>query len=207
MQYILIHGLGQDSSSWKETVSHMNEQDHILCPELSLLLKDKEVTYENLYNAFSEYCDKFLEPLNLCGLSLGGVVALNYAINNPGKVNSLVLIAAQYHMPKALIKVQNVIFKFIPEKSFSNMGMKKKDFLELTSSMMNLDFSNDLKSITCPVMVVCGDKDNANKKASKNLAEIIENAELKFIKDAKHEVNIDAPKELSEIIKSFYNNF
>ena len=34
--------------------------------------------------------------LNLCGLSLGAVLALNYAIDFPKKVNSLILIAPQY---------------------------------------------------------------------------------------------------------------
>ncbi|WP_278676648.1 alpha/beta fold hydrolase [Clostridium baratii] len=55
------------------------------------------------------------------------------------------------------------------------------------------------------MLVVCGEKDSANKKASKNLAESITKAEIQFIKNAKHEVNIDAPKELAEILNDFYH--
>ncbi|AIY83300.1 alpha/beta hydrolase [Clostridium baratii] len=205
MQYILIHGLGQNSSSWNKTISYMVEQDHVICPELSSFLKEGDITYANLYHTFSEYCDNISEPLNLCGLSLGAVVALNYAIDNPEKVKSLILIAAQYEMPKVLLKLQNIIFRFIPETSFKNMGIMKKDFIKLTTSMMNLNFSKSLKNIPCPVLVVCGEKDSANKKASKNLAESITKAEIQFIKNAKHEVNIDAPKELAEILNDFYH--
>ena len=43
----------------------------------------------------------------------GAVLALNYAIDFPQKAGSLVLIAPQYDMPKFLLKVQNVLFKFM----------------------------------------------------------------------------------------------
>lgn len=70
--------------------------------------------------------------------------------------------------------------------------------------MMDLNFSQNLKNISCPVLVICGEKDKANKKATKNIAENIIKSEIQFVKNAGHEVNTDSPKELAEIIKSFY---
>ncbi|MGL5693585.1 MAG: alpha/beta fold hydrolase [Peptostreptococcaceae bacterium] len=207
MKHILIHGLGQDASSWNETISYMTEQDNIICPELSLFLKDKDASYSNLYKAFSEYCDNISGQLNLCGLSLGAVLALNYIIDNPKKVNSLVLIAGQYEMPKVLLKLQNIVFRFIPEKSFNSMGMSKNDFIKLTTSMMNLNLNEGLNNISCPTLLICGDKDIPNKKATIYLSESISKSEIKFIKDAKHEVNNDNPKELALIINDFHNRF
>ncbi|MGL5756616.1 MAG: alpha/beta fold hydrolase [Paraclostridium sp.] len=207
MQRILIHGLGQNSSSWNETISYMMEQDNIICPDLSSFIKGKDASYSNLYKAFSEYCDNISEPLNLCGLSLGAVIALNYAIDNPKKVKSLVLIAGQYKMPKTLLKIQNIIFKFIPQKSFDSMGMSKNDFIKLTSSMMNLNFNEDLNNISCPVLLICGEKDGPNRKATISLSESISKSEIVFIKNAKHEVNNDNPKELAEILNDFYRRF
>lgn len=205
MHNIFIHGLGQNSSSWNETISHMEIQDNIIYPELSSFIKEGDVSYLKLYKAFSEYCDSISEPLNLCGLSLGAVLVLNYTIDNPQKVKSLVLVAAQYKMPKALLKVQNIIFRFMPESTFKSMGMKRNDFISLTNSMMNLNFDKGLKTISCPVLVLCGEKDIPNKKATKELAETITGAKIQFIKDAKHEMNIDAPKELAELLNSFYH--
>ena len=57
-----------------------------------------------MYAAFCDYCGGFSQSLNLCGLSLGAVLALNYAIDFPQRVNSLILIAPQYDMPKFLIE-------------------------------------------------------------------------------------------------------
>lgn len=205
MQNILVHGLGQDSSSWDETISDLAKGDNFISPNLSLFLKDGDASYSTLYKSFSEYCNTHSKPLNLCGLSLGAVLALNYAIEYPTKVESLILIAPQYKMPKALLKLQNIIFKCMPRICFKNIGMKKSDFIQLTNSMMDLNFSTDLKQISCPVLVLCGDKDSVNKKASTTLAHEIKHSEIKFIKNAGHEVNVDAPKELAQIINEFYH--
>lgn len=52
MYNILIHGLGQDSSSWNKTISNMLEQDNVICPELYSFIKNKDATYSELYNGF-----------------------------------------------------------------------------------------------------------------------------------------------------------
>lgn len=52
--------------------------------------------------------------------------------------------------------------------------------------------------------MVCGEKDRANKKAEKNLTKSIIIAEIQLIKNVRHDVNIDAPKKLAEILNSFY---
>ena len=204
MQYIFIHGLGQSSSSWGKTVSCMSEKFCPVCPDLSVLLGDKEVTYANLYHAFSEYCGNIAEPLNLCGLSLGAVLALNYAIDYPEKAQTLALIAAQYKMPKKLLGFQNIIFKFTPESAFKNMGFPKKDIIKLTGSMGDLDFSKKLKNISCDTLVICGQKDSANKKAAKDLAGNIQRAEFRLIENAGHEVNTENPEKLASELEIFY---
>ena len=201
---ILVHGLGQNSSSWDKTISYILEKDNIMCPELSSFIQGEDVTYSELYNNFSRYCGSVAQPLNLCGLSLGAVLALNYTIDNPKKVKSLVLLAPQYEMPRTLLKLQNIIFGFMPEMSFKSIGMAKKDLIKLTNSMMDLNFNEGLKDISCPVLVLCGEKDAFNKKAAKKIAKNIISSEVQFIKDGKHEVNIDAPKELAEILNRFY---
>ena len=55
-----------------------------------------------------------MEKIDLCGLSLGGILALNYAIDYPNKVEKLVLIGTPYRVPKVMFSIQNIIFKFLP---------------------------------------------------------------------------------------------
>ena len=73
--------------------------------------------------------------------------------------------------------------------------------IALTTSMKKIDFTPFLNEITCPVFIVCGRKDRANQKAARKLANIIPNTKLSFVESAGHEVNIDAPVALADLIK------
>lgn len=200
MKTILLHGLGQDSSIWNNMIEN---QENIICPNLPEFLKDKEASWNNFYSSFENYCKSIPDKINICGLSLGGILALQYGIKNPDKINSMILIGAQYTMPKMLLKIQNVIFRFMPESKFKETGFSKNDFIKLSESMMNLDFSENLKNIRFPVLVVCGEKDKPNMKASLNISKMIPDAELSIVKNSGHEVNRDNPEELKNILTRF----
>lgn len=197
-----LHGLGQNSSSWDKVREYL--EFDCCCPNLPELIAGKTVNYSNLYEGFVKYCDNFSERLNICGLSLGGILALNYAVDFPDRVDSLVLVGTQYKMPKALLKLQNVIFRFMPNSSFNDIGFGKEDFISLSKSMMNLNFSEELEKITIPTTVIVGEKDKPNRKAAMEMAEKIRGCELKVIKDSGHEVNVDSPRELADLLSGFW---
>lgn len=201
---VFVHGLGQTSSSWKKTIAALDMITCNSCPDLTTMVCGSNITYENLYASFSNECNHCNGLLDLCGLSLGGVLALNYTLDYPGKVNSLVLIAAQYKMPKLLLFLQNAIFRIMPEKAFGQIGFSKRDFISLCKTMAKLDFSAALCKISCPTLIICGENDTTNKKASEKMAKAIKNAKLVFISKAGHEINVEAPEELAETLKDFY---
>ena len=173
---------------------------------LSELLERKSATYKELYSAFSSECDKENEEIVLCGLSLGAVLTLNYAIDHPDKVKALVLIAAQYKMPKKLLKVQNMLFHLMPNSAFNKMGFKKADVISLCGTMAELDFSDSLYKVSCPVLIVCGEKDKANKKTSKELCHYLNNSDFYELMKTGHEANIEAPEELAIVLQRFYDS-
>ena len=202
MKYIFIHGLGQKPLAWDKTISALGI-DNCDCPDLPALVCDTDKTYQSLYSAFSTYCDSFNDKMILCGLSLGAVLALNYAVDNAEKVGRLILIAPQYKMPKGMLRFQNFIFRFMPKSMFDEIGFAKNDYISLCKSMMNLDFGDSLNRITCSTLILHGEKDNANKKAAAEIADIIKAAELQVVSGAGHEVNTDAPERLAGIINTF----
>lgn len=207
MKYILLHGMGQKASSWDKTISFLSDVNEILCPELSDFFTEGNCYYNKMYRSFCEYCNHFSEPLSLCGLSLGAVLALHYAIDFPQRVQSLTLIAPQYDMPEFLLKIQNIFFKFMPESQFKDIGLTKKDFITLTNSMADMDFTSSLEKVTCPVLVLCGKKDTINKKAAIKLAQKLSGAKFRTIENSGHEVNIDNPNELAQAIEEFYSAY
>lgn len=204
--YIFLHGLGQSPESWDRVLSYLtfpaNSETH--CLDLWALLQCKDSTYANLYQAFAVYCANISGDVHLCGLSLGAILAMEYTLEYPEKVKSIALIGTQYKMPKMMLKIQNIIFSLMSEKSFAKMNMAKSDILILTKSMMNLDFSVHLKEISCPSLILCGEKDNANKKASRHIAEALPNAGFHIVGNAGHEVNAGNPSQLAERLEEFW---
>lgn len=104
-----------------------------------------------------------------------------------------------------LLKVQNAIFRFVPKSMFQQMGFGKSDFLKLCNTMMELDFSDSIYKVSCPTLVIYGEKDRANQNASIELANMLIDAELQVFSGAGHEINIEAPDKLVETLRVFFS--
>ena len=204
MAYILVHGSGQKVTSWNETISYMKNDKEILCPNLSSILNGKDANYTNLYASFVEYCNKIDGQINLCGLSLGGILALNYAIDFPENVNTLVLIGTPHKIPKIIFNIQNIIFKLLPKSVFDNTEFSKKDIFVLGNSMKKLNFNNRLQNIACPTLIICGKKDSMNIKSAHYLNENIKNAKIRIIENTGHVVNEESPEVLAKELNKYY---
>ena len=205
MTNILVHGSGHKATSWNETISYMKSAKEILCPDLSSILNGKEASYSNLYNSFAEYCNNVDGQINLCGLSLGGILALNYAIDFPNKVNTLVLIGTPHKVPKVMFGVQRIVSGLLPKSVFKNMAFSKKDNSVLGNSMKNLDFSRRVQNVKCSTLIICGKKDSANIKSAHFLAEKIKTAKLAIMENVGHVVNEESPKDLAKELNDFYH--
>lgn len=202
---VFVHGSGHKATSWNKTISYMTNNEDIMCPNLSSILEGKEASYENLYSSFVKYCNEIDGQIHLCGLSLGGILTLNYALDFPQKVKTLVLIGTPYKIPKVAFGFQNIIFRFLPKSIFETMAFDKKDTFALGNTMKNLDFSGKVNNIKCPTLILCGKKDSANMKSAYYLSQNIKNAELKIIENTGHVVNEENPKALAKILNEYYS--
>ncbi|HCF34716.1 MAG TPA: alpha/beta hydrolase [Clostridiales bacterium] len=204
---ILVHGLGQNESSWNKVKELLKENKiEVETPNLFNLAKNYQLNYENLYRIFVNYCNSFKEKLNIVGLSLGGILAIDYANEYPEKVNSIILSGTPYEIPKSIITIQNIIYKFMPKKVFEQIGCTKKDLITLMDSIKNLTIPQKAPNIKCHTLIMCGEKEknNINMKSAIKLNEVIKNSKFEIIKNAGHEVNIDNPKEFANTIYNFW---
>lgn len=203
MTTVFLHGLGQTPKSWEKTARLLSHAGKCLIPDLTKT-GEEPLTYGGIYSRLCKTLDGADKPISLCGLSLGGILAMNYAAENPEKVGSLVLIAAQYKMPKMLLKFQNLLFMIMPKRFFSDSGFSKADMISLCKTMAELDFTDSLGKIACPALIICGEKDRANLKAAREMSEKIKNGRLMILKNSGHEINTEKPEELADIIGKFY---
>lgn len=204
---ILIHGSGHKAASWNETVSRLDCRKDVLCPELSSLLMGKEASYPNLRAAFGAYCAQAGGPVHLCGLSLGGILALDYTLEHPEAVKTLVLIGTPHKVPKAAFALQNVVFRLLPQSTFASMAFDKKNTFALGNSMRDLDFSGRVSAVQCPTLILCGEKDRANIQSAQFLSQKIKGAQLQLIAQTGHVVNEENPGALAKRLNEFYTPY
>lgn len=199
MKTVLLHGLGQTAHDWKEVQQLLSQEAD--CPNLF----GNADCYPKILQTLEDLYGHSKEPLCLCGVSLGAMLALDYAIRHPEQIASLILVGVQYRVPTGLIDFQNILFRCMPQKAFAGAGIPREKMIALTRSMRTLDFTNQLDQLHCPVFIVCGQRDFANRKASQSLQKKLPHAKLYFVPRVGHEVNTQAPKVLAEIIKAQQN--
>ncbi len=199
---LFLHGLGQGPDSWRAVAERLTGVDAVI-PDLGAMLAGR-ADYLALRGALFAVYDAEKAPLHLCGLSLGGVLALAYAAHRPERVASLVLIGTPYTMPKRLLKLQDLLFAITPRTAFESLGLTKRQMRGLSLSMATLEIPALLPRVRCRTLVLCGEKDRANRKAARQLQEGLSNAAMQTIDGAGHEANREAPEALSAALAAFY---
>jgi len=94
---ILLHGLGGDRTNWAPTVPALAGKYHVVVPDQigfgesdKPLINYRLATLVDFLNAF--YKKLGISKATLVGNSLGGWVAMDFALAHPEKVNRLVLV-------------------------------------------------------------------------------------------------------------------
>ena len=54
MKYILLHGMGQNASSWDKTISFLPDNTETVCSELSIFFTEGNCYYSNMPELFTE---------------------------------------------------------------------------------------------------------------------------------------------------------
>ncbi|HZW26469.1 MAG TPA: pimeloyl-ACP methyl ester esterase BioH [Gallionella sp.] len=93
---LLIHGWGMHGGMWADVVARLARDFRVLSVDLpghghSGMRNAEGGSLDEIVDELSE---RFGEPLNLCGWSLGGQVALRWAQRHPQQVRRLVLVTS-----------------------------------------------------------------------------------------------------------------
>lgn len=204
MKLIFLHGLGQIPEDWETVMNEVKLSDTIAVPLFSDISQTDLIDLATLNKKLSAVLDDLNEPYLLCGLSLGGVLALQQATRKQPFLKGVIASGVQYKSPnKYLLTIQNLIFRLMPKKSFQNMNVTKKQLIGLVNSMRHLNLKEDLSNVTIPFLLMCGSKDRANLSAAKELSLIMNQSTLKIISNGGHELNREQPKEFANAINNF----
>ena len=202
MALVFLHGLGTGPEAWEPQVAAVGGAREVIAPRLRL---DGGFTIER--EATRLLGELPPEPLDLCGLSLGALVALRMALVRPERVHRLVLCAGFVSLPfrfRVLQAAVGTIVPLLPARARGELcGLDRAAIRSVFDAGRRFDVSDELGRLTMPALVLVGERDRANLGLSTALAAALPDARLEVVADAGHVANVDSPEAFTAALRAF----
>ncbi len=236
---LLLHGLGVYGDSWGYQRLALTEAGYVpLTPDLPGFGKSPPIGKWWSVKAASEEMIRLLDRMNiercvLCGLSMGGTVALHLALTQPERTAGLVLINTFAALRPASVSemvyfIKRGLWSFIvspssqaelvadrifpkPEQNEwrellieSIRNSDPKMYRQAMISLGRFNVTRQLSSLKMPVMVITGKDDTTIPPiVQRKMAAGIPGAEKYEIEDAGHGVIVDHYAEVNQLLLKF----
>lgn len=235
---VLLHPLGASSGTWQAQLPEFERFFRVIRVDLrghgDSRLKDgapRACTVQDLANDALGVLDALrIDRAHWCGLSIGGVIALQVAVTAPRRVLRLGLAntAAVFSPPSIwderieTARTQGLapLFAAIPERWFS-AGFREREsaevervkslladtqvqgYIEACSALREVDLRARLVDVQAPTLVISSAQDLATSiERAEELAEGISGADL-LVLDAAHLSNVEQAVEFTTAVVDF----
>ena len=235
---VLIHGLGGSRGDWELQWPALTPHFRMITPDLRGHGMSPRPTGPYRIGLFAADVAMLLrridaQPAHVIGLSLGGAVAQQLALDAPELVRSLVLVntaasfmsqdwrrrlmgvrrfAATYlrGMDKVAADVAERLFPLLEQaplrlEAAARLSINDpRTYRESLLAIARFNAADLLPSITCPTLVISGDTDYAVPMSlKKRLADGIPNSRLVMIPNSGHATPVDQPDAFNEAVMEF----
>jgi pimeloyl-ACP methyl ester carboxylesterase len=231
---VVVHGGGGDARTWWKNMAELAVNYTVYAPDLPGFGGSQPLGGNYYIPELAEFLDKFaaslgLEKFHLVGHSLGGGIALDYALKSPNKVKKLVLVSslclgreiafwvrlfslpalarsigavtlALFRGVKWVIKKLNPVDFILPLSPASvTVGGNITTFKEQT-----LVLANRLAELAMPTLLVWGAKDPiVPVRQAYAAAQVIPRCQVKVFQNRGHNVHRDELKQFSSTLTGF----
>jgi 3-oxoadipate enol-lactonase len=233
---VFSHSLGLDSSTWLPQVEALVDDFRIVLVDTrghgNSTLSSEPFTLERLAGdllaaATGAGADRF----HLCGLSMGGMIALWAAINQPERLRSIVVantaarIGTQQSWGERAAAIRSAGMRSISEAAkrrfFSpDLLYRHPEWFEETIATLEscdpiayiaccemlgrTDLTTDVAAIHLPTLIIAGDLDpTASVDQARWLHEQIAGSELEVLKGAAHLSSLDRAEDFTAALRRF----
>jgi 3-oxoadipate enol-lactonase len=234
---VLLHGLGSCGDDWLLQVPALTPHHGVITPDLpghgESGAPPSGLTIAALARSVAGLLDsRDARRAHIVGLSLGGVVALQLAVDRPELLSSLVLVNAFPRLrrhPGGLVRgmvrigllaaapmswtgrwVAGGLFPGEGKAALREVAAQRiasnsrLPYLRTVGAILRFDLSRRLGEIHVPTLVLAGAEDRTVPLASKvELARGIEGARLEVIEGSGHATPIDAPEAFNAALLRF----
>ncbi len=225
---LLLHGLMGALSNWEFVIEEFSKDHRVIIPMLPIyelpLLTIGVKTLSKFVHKFVQY--KKLENVTVLGNSLGGHVALIYALNHPEKLKSMVLAGSSglYENAFGGSFPKRESYEFIKERvehTFYDPKTANKELVDeiyatvndrhkiirllaMAKSAIRHNMAKDLHKIKIPVALIWGKSDKITPpEVAVEFNHLLPSAELTWVDHCGHVPMMEQPAEFNRLLKNF----
>lgn len=225
---VVLHGLFGALSNFAEVIDQFSKNYRVIVPLMPLyelpLLKTSVGSMAKFIASFIKH--KKLEQVTLLGNSLGGHIALVYALANPERVHSMVLTGSSglyenafggsfprredkeylrkkieltfYDPAVATDELVDEVFKIVNDRN------KLIRILALAKSAIRHNMANDLQKFTMPACLIWGKNDSITPpEVAEEFHAKLPDSELHWIDKCGHAAMMEHPETFNQILKEW----
>ncbi len=225
---LLLHGLFGALSNWQSVVDRFSENFRVVIPMLPIY----EMPIRELgLDALVEYVEKFvaqqkLSDLHLMGNSLGGHIALIYALQNEDKMKSLVLTGSSGLFENSMggSFPKRGSYDYIKERveyTFYDPKTATKEYVDevfeitksipkcmrivaIAKSAQRHNMAKEITNIQVPTLLIWGLNDTITPPmVAHEFNRLIPNGLLRFIDKCSHAPMMEHPETFNDILENF----
>ncbi len=229
-QLVLIPGLACDAAMWQHQLD--------VLATYQTLVTDVHTRHSTISAMARALLDEQPGDLILCGASMGGIVAMEAVRQAPQRIKGLALLGTNARPETddvrklrelavtmfesgraAEVLRANVALAF--HASRSNDAVLVRTYMDLVlragarqlvqqnrAIMARPDARLHLPSITCPVLVLCGDSDQLTPpECSQEIAALVPQARLVMLPECGHMLTMERPNEVNAALLAWLQQF
>jgi 3-oxoadipate enol-lactonase len=202
---VLLHGSGRASRMWQPVLRDLQAGWHVLAPDLPGFGRSTgPFTISGAAQLVGEMAAVQTAPVHLCGLSLGGLIALRVAARLGPQVASLTItgtpVVPRRDFPAALRRFRRLPGPLLP--LFSDVA-GRREWLRMIDELEATDVRDYLPLITAPALVVCGSRDWRAVPAACELAKGIPAGRVWVAPHQGHNWPVISPNLFSKVVTDF----
>jgi 3-oxoadipate enol-lactonase len=225
---LFLHGVGSDKSVWRPQLDHIGKTRRALAfdyPGYGESEQAPDATRDDFAAAILAAMDALgIGKAHICGLSLGGVIAIAMHAAAPDRCASLIIADSFAVHPQGKAICDRSIaashdMRGLAEARVGALLVSEEPRSEVIDTMAAIDpeayrigaravwladQGDRAAAIRVPTLVICGDEDAITPPSlSEELAALIPGAKLQIIAGASHLANLDKPTEFNGAIDAF----
>lgn len=233
---LLIHGLGSSGRDWFAQVDHFADTYRVITLDvrghgksgtsdgysLPVLAQDAATLLRELDAA----------PATVVGLSLGGMIAFQLAIDHPELVQRLVIVNSrpevrlesfhdywQYGLRWLVARLLGMrttghilAHRLFPKPEQGRLRTAFIDrwaqndrnaYLRILDAIVGWSVADRIGTITCPTLLVVAEEDYTPFSKKRDYAQQIPNAELVVLPDTRHAAPVEQPDHFNTVLEDF----